>query len=204
LDYTKCILDLVSFFKEIRDFKYFATKIKTPYFCFDEPFPEKYPVGRDVDIVAHPDDYEKIKEVVEKFCLSHKMIYKVIVDSKTHTRHRLESEEYFILPNATSKDKLRNGLPLTKLHFQIDISSIKDNDYFGIVISPILEDMENPTFINGVKILSDKNETLMRCLFYNNSKSIHHKNFIYSHRKLINEKWILDKNIWDSVCRILS
>ena len=64
--------------------------------------------------------------------------------------------------------------------------------------------MSDPVFDNGVKVLRDGNEALMRCVFFAKSKSMHHKNFIYKFRDEINESYILDKDIWHHVHTILS
>jgi hypothetical protein len=203
MNYTECFLDLTSLFKDLESYRYFATKIKTPYFKLAQEFPEMYPVGRDVDIVTHSDDFENVIETVNSFCKVQEGIHRIIHDSDDHQRHRLESPDYFMMPNAVSTDKLRNGLPTTKLHFQIDVSTIDDYDYMGIGKSGIVEDMEHPVFKNGVKILQDGNEALMRCVFYAKSKSMHHRNFIYNFRDEINESYIIDKEIWHHVHTIL-
>jgi hypothetical protein len=204
MNYTECFLDLETFFRELESYRYFATKIKTPHFKLEKEFPEMYPVGRDVDIVTHPHDFERIIEVVDSFCKKQKGIHRIVHDSEVHQRHRIESTEYFIMPNAVSTDKLRNGIPTTKLHFQIDVSSIDDYDYMGIGKSGILDDMDHPTFKNGVKILQDGNEALMRCVFYSKSKTMHHRSFIYNFRDELNESYILDKEIWHHIHTIIS
>ena len=204
MNYTECFLDLVGLFKDLSSYRYFATKIRTPHFDKVKSFPEEYPVGRDVDIVTHPDDFESIVSVVNNFCKVQKGSHRIIHDSNIHQRHRIESPDYFLMPNAVPTDKLRNGIPTTRLHFQIDVSSINDYDYVGIGKSGILEDMSDPIFDNGVKVLRDGNEALMRCVFFAKSKSMHHKNFIYKFRDEINESYILDKDIWHHVHTILS
>ena len=132
------------------------------------------------------------------------MPHRLVQDSQVHHRHRLEFSTFFLFPNADENVKRINGKPLTRLHFQFDISSIEDHDYDGIDRGPILEDMENPTIINGVKILKDGNEALMRCVFYSRSQSLHHRKFIYNFRDEINGSHILDPRIWSSVNPILS
>ena len=132
MNYKNCCLDMKNLFFELRDKRYFATKINTPFFKFDKEFPEMYPVGRDVDLIVHPEDFESICEIVQSYCQQQGMNYRVLHDSSAHQRHRLESSEYFLLPNAVATDKRRNGLPLTKLHFQFDISSVLEEEYQGI------------------------------------------------------------------------
>ena len=204
MDFTNCSLDITSVFKEIKDFRYFATKINTPFFDLEKPFPEMYPVGRDVDIITHPDDFECIVKAVDKFCKSQNMYHRIVYDSETHQRHRLESNEFFLLPNAVRGDKLRNGLPLTKLHFQFDVSSVLEEEYQTINILPLVKNMDNPIFKNGVKILSDTNEALLRCAFYAKSRSLHHREFIYRNRDFIEYKYVVDKSVWDAIRPVIS
>lgn len=204
MNITECILEMNKLFSDLSNYRYFATKIKTPYFTLDKQFPEKYPVGRDIDIVTHPDDFQKVLEIVEMYCKSQKMIYRVIKDSPTHHRHRLESSEYFLMPNAVPTDKRRNGLPLTKLHFQFDVSSIEDSEYSGICTDDILKNIESPLFLNGIKILDDSNESLLRCIFYTKGKSQHHRDFIYAHKDITKVSSIKDASIWDAINPVIS
>ncbi len=204
MNFKECTLNLKELFENIKDTKYFVTKINTPFFKLEKKFPELYPVGRDVDLLTHPCDFENICSVVHKFCEKQDMVFRIIHDSPTHRRYRLESPDYFLLPNAVPGDKLRNGLPLTKLHFQIDVSSIEENEYSGVDTKAFEADMNNPTFENGVKILDNKNEVLLRCVFYAKSKSRHHRDFIYQNRDLLNTGQILDREIWSAINPVVS
>tara|TARA_B100000686_G_C15889152_1_gene524778 strand:+ start:99 stop:425 length:327 start_codon:yes stop_codon:yes gene_type:complete len=108
------------------------------------------------------------------------------------------------MPNADDNVKLISGKPLTKLHFQFDVSSIEEPEYSRVDLAPFFEDMEKPTIVNGVKILQDKNEALLRCIFYAKSRSLHHRNFIYNYRDQINSTQIFDPMVWDAVNPIIS
>ena len=115
-------LDLKKIFLLIDNLRYVAIKVDSPGFTSDFPF--TYPVGRDVDIVCHKEDFNKIIKVCNdniQFPEDH--TYHVIRDNSTQTRFRVHAPGCFLRPNPRQTDKLINGKPWTQLHFQIDITT---------------------------------------------------------------------------------
>ena len=171
-------LNLPKLFSLIKPFRYFVTKIDTPFFT--EEFPEKYPIGRDVDIISHSDDFNAITQICEEVVQAPPNFSKhVIRDSSNHIRFRIHAPHYFIRPMSRPYDKLINGLPLTKLHFQVDVSNILEKDY-QIFSNKFLDSLfENLQNRNGINILDTDKEVTLRILSWHNSpNSIHHLDYI--------------------------
>mgnify|MGYP001409321963 CR=1 FL=1 len=89
-------LEIKKFFDSIKEFRYFVTKIETPF--FSDSFPEEYPVGRDVDIVVHPKDFDKICCRCEEHVVPFdSLVRRLAKDSRNHYRYRIESLNYFLI-----------------------------------------------------------------------------------------------------------
>jgi len=171
-------LDLVGFFNSIKNLRYFATKIETPF--FNDHFPEDYPVGRDVDLICHPEDFSRICCLCEEFIQPKEpFLRRIAKDTPKHFRYRIESANYFVRPNPSSYDKLIHGLPMTKLHFQVDISAISEKEYSCFsdnFISSIFDDLDTK---NGINILDKDRESTFRLMFWKKSPAaVHHSDYI--------------------------
>lgn len=167
-------LDLEKIFSSAKSLKYFVTKVDTPF--FNDQFPKQYPIGRDVDVICHPEDFSKFIQICrENFELPINYTRHIIDDSKNRKRFRAHAPAYFMRPDPCPYDKLINGLPMTKLHFQIDISTIEEEEYDVFTQnfkSSIFDDMLS---FNNVNILPTEKEATLRLFFWKKSpKASHH------------------------------
>jgi len=171
-------LKLEDLFESIKNFRYFVTKIETPF--FNDKFPKEYPIGRDVDIICHKEDFPKIVQISDELIHAEANYSKhVIHDSDDQTRFRIQTPRYYIRLNPMPYDKLINGHPMTKLYFQVDISTINEKD-FRVFKKDFLDSLFTDFSIrNGVKVLNPKAEAALRMMFWKNSpKSTHHLDYI--------------------------
>jgi len=177
-------LKISTLFSCIKDLRYVVTKIDTPF--FSDNFPEEYPIGRDVDIICHPDDLEKLVQISNEIIHEEPNFSKhLIYDNENHVRFRLQAPQYFMRLNPRHYDKLINGHPMTKLHFQVDISTTKEED-FKVFSREFLDSIfDDFSMRNGVKVLDINKECTLRMLFWKNSpKSIHHLEYISENASL--------------------
>ena len=94
------ILNLNNYFNEIKDINYALTKIDVPY--NPKEFPNKYAVGKDLDILVSANDYNKIKTITIKYFKQYPLFTFKIIETNNNFRLRLEVKN--------------------KLHYQIDIT----------------------------------------------------------------------------------
>ena len=94
------VLNLNNYFNEIKDINYGLTKIDVPY--NPKEFPNKYAVGKDLDILVSANDYNKIKTITIKYFKQYHLFTFKIIETNNNFRLRLEVKN--------------------KLHYQIDIT----------------------------------------------------------------------------------
>ena len=94
------ILNLNNFFYEIKDIHYALTKIDVPY--NPKEFPNKYAVGKDLDILVSTNDYDTIKTITIKYFKQYDQFIFKIIEKENNLRLRMEKN--------------------SKLHYQIDIT----------------------------------------------------------------------------------
>ena len=140
------MLDLNKLFSKLENKKYFITKIDVPYVPQD--FPEKYAVGKDIDLIVSRSEYMTIKTIVKIF-------------SK---EYESEFEQQWI--NEDDGFRIRfetNG----SLHFQIDVKySIDDiEDDF------LIESLNNRIKKNGYYITRPRFELKFRQNAFNKNKN---------------------------------
>ena len=177
-------LKLTTLFSSIENLRYFVTKIDTPF--FNDKFPEEYPIGRDVDIICHPEDLEKIVQLSNEIIHEEPNFSKHLIrDNENHIRFRLHAPRYFMRLNPRPYDKLINGHPMTKLHFQVDISTTKEED-FKVFTDQFLDSIfDNFSMRNGVKVLDPLSESTLRMVYWKNSpKSTHHLDYLQKNASL--------------------
>ena len=95
------MLDISEYLYAIKDCRYALSKIDVPY--MPKNFPNEYPVGKDMDMYVHQEDYLKVIDTTESYINKYDK-YKMVVINVT--------DNYRI--------RLQNG---RKLHYQIDIKS---------------------------------------------------------------------------------
>jgi len=171
-------LDLEKIFSLASDLRYCAIKIDTPGFKKD--FPKSYPLGRDVDIVCHTKDFDKLFKICDNNISYPKDHTRHIIrDSKTQARFRIHAPGYFLRPNPRPTDKMIQGKPWTQLHFQIDITTEKDRAYSHLSNEFLNSLFFNLKSVNGVNVLSSEKESVFRFLSLVKSKrSSHHSDYI--------------------------
>lgn len=177
-------LKLTTLFSSIENLRYFVTKIDTPF--FSDKFPEEYPIGRDVDIICHPDDLEKLVQLSNEIIHEEPNFSKhLIYDNENHIRFRIQAPQYFMRLNPMPYDKLFNGHPMTKLHFQVDISTTKEEDFKVFTKEFVDSIFDNFSMKNGVKVLDSDRELTLRMLYWKNSpKATHHLDYILKNASL--------------------
>ena len=99
------MLNLSHFFNQIKELKYFVTKIDVPYAPID--FPENYAIGKDIDIIIDKKDYKKIYKIVKIFSKNHINFQQILIKEKYGFRFRFEENN--------------------SLHFQIDVKYGNEN-----------------------------------------------------------------------------
>ncbi|MBR6013356.1 MAG: hypothetical protein IK062_06200 [Selenomonadaceae bacterium] len=99
-------INLKTFLQEISPYKYVLLGMRgneTPY--MPENFPDEIPVGKDVDILVMPEDYDLITETAKKFSEQYKNNYEIIlIDEKYKTRIRFHKSERLILQLDIAKE----------------------------------------------------------------------------------------------------
>lgn len=203
LEDTNQFLDLENIFSLVSHLRYVAIKIDAP--GFTKAFPKIYPVGRDVDVVCHPEDFDRIVEICDNNIAYPKDFTKhVIRDGSAQTRLRIHSPEYFLRPNSRPTDKLIQGRPWTQLHFQIDITTTLNSDYENLTDSFLNSLFDEKEHLNGVKILSQKKESVFRLLSYEKSrKQSHHTEYLLRHANLEILEHFKNENFMNSCRKIL-
>ena len=93
------VLNLNNYFNEIKDINYALTKIDVPY--NPKEFPNKYAVGKDLDILVSAKDYNKIKTITIKYFKQYSLFTFKIIETNNNIKLRLEEKN--------------------KLHYLIDI-----------------------------------------------------------------------------------
>lgn len=96
-------IDVSSILDEISPYKYVITKFNVDYMPSD--FPQKYPLGKDIDIICSDrDNYIAIKQTIEKASVKYKDSYSIRSVTKTNnsdgeyrTLIRFELEHYLVL-----------------------------------------------------------------------------------------------------------
>ena len=176
-------LKLEDLFKKIKSLDYFITKLETPYSAVNFPF--SYPVGRDVDIICEDKSYDKIiKNVYDFFENQQGFNKKIRADNPNNLRFRFETEDYFKRKIFFSYDKLINGQPITKLHYQIDVSKISENNLDTIYDNFGKDCLKNREMRNGVFSTSKSDEILIRILSHKKTlRKDHHYDYIITNKK---------------------
>ena len=86
------MLDLLYFFEQIKELRYFVTKIDVPY--VPEDFPKSYAVGKDIDIIVDQRDFRKIYDIVQKFSSDYNNFqHKLIKEKKQQTKKTEKKED---------------------------------------------------------------------------------------------------------------
>jgi len=166
------VLDLNKLFNKLKDSKYFITKIEAPYVPAE--FPDKYAVGKDIDIIVSKSEYMKVKTIIKIFSKDY--------DSKFEQRW-IKDEGGFRIRFETDGS----------LHFQIDVKySINDiEDDF------LVEALNNRIIKNGYYITKPKFELKFRKISFNKNKNKYwHLDWINRNSNKENNivNFILDEN----------
>tara|TARA_R110002020_G_scaffold59538_4_gene162249 strand:+ start:5105 stop:5728 length:624 start_codon:yes stop_codon:yes gene_type:complete len=196
-------LDLEKIFKLAEPLKYVAIKIDAP--GFTKNFPKNYPIGRDVDVVCHEEDFHKfIKICDDNITYPQDHTKHIIKDSATQTRFRVHAPSYFLRPNPRPTDKMIQGKPWTQLHFQIDITTTSNGDYLELnkdFIDALYDKIE---YLNCVKVLPTEKETIFRMLVVEKTRQLsHHSDYLKSHGSLTMLKNFKKENFKNSCKDIL-
>ena len=100
MDLENNILNLNNYFDEIKDINYALTKIDVAY--NPKEFPNKYAVGKDLDILVSAKDYNEIKTITIKYFKQYPLFKCIIIETNNNFKLRLNEKN--------------------KLHYQIDIT----------------------------------------------------------------------------------
>ena len=73
-------IDLNQLFRLLSDKKYVITKVDVPYMPLD--FPDKYPLGKDLDIVCDNSDYLSVVNNIKEFLKKYEDDYKIIIHNE--------------------------------------------------------------------------------------------------------------------------
>ena len=94
------ILNLKDLFKNLSKYEYFL--IKTDVFYVPKEFPEKYPIGKDLDIFSSKKDFQKVNNILLDFANKYKNIFNVkVLKNNKNYKVRLEkfNNLYFLFDN---------------------------------------------------------------------------------------------------------
>ena len=102
-NHSKYIFDLMSgtiklsnYFEQINKVTYFMTKKDVPYQCSD--FPKSFCLGKDIDLLVTPTDYDKLRKLTLSFFNKYKDIYTIkILDTDKNCKVRLELESRLVI-----------------------------------------------------------------------------------------------------------
>ena len=140
------MLDLIKLFRKLEDVTYFVTKIDVPY--VPQEFPEKYAVGKDIDLIVNHSEYFKMKTIIETFSKEYESTFEQRwINDKGGSRIRFETDG--------------------SLHFQIDIKYSIDD-----IEDDFLKDaLNNRTIKNGYYITKPKFELKFRKVSFDKNKN---------------------------------
>jgi len=174
-------IDLNDFFKLISDIPYVVLKNDTPYSVND--FPNRYPYGKDLDILTNKTDFNNIALITKDFSKEYKKYFsiRIIKDSKYKIRFRFEEGK--------------------RLHYQIDISAtinITDVDILKRII-------ETRVKIRNYYIPCEKYEVWVRIMeHYFNKQKEHHLEYIKKHSNSIDYSLVKDFVIVEYAKKIIN
>lgn len=166
-EYMRCVFEPQIDCKEIISildkYEYVLTKMDAPH--VPHVFPERIPIGKDIDIICRQKDIEEIKKQVERICQKYNK-YEVIVK---------ESKYGFLI----------RILCNNKLIFQIDLAyMIEDFDEDFINVS-LNKRVKKGTYYE----FSPKYEYIYRLYSYKkNKKKVHHKEYLIEHKEYYDEQ----------------
>ena len=157
------MIDINKFLKSILCNNYILIKTDVPYMPLD--FPEKYPIGKDMDVIS-TDDYNNI---VNKIIIFSK-VYNDIFDIRT-----IIKDNNFRLRFEKNK----------KLHYQIDIS----NEFYSLPYWFIKNSIDNKILKDNKYYIPEiRYEVIYRYYaFINNVKKIYHREYIKKYIKNVDK-----------------
>ena len=138
-------LDIKGLLDKIKNIPYIIVKIKVPYVPGD--FPDKYAVGKDLDILVLEDKLLDINNIIEKFAKDYEDKFNIV---------RIFHEEGFRI----------RFQDIDKLHFQIDVSY----GVSGIKGSIIKSSIVNRQKVKNYFVALDKYEMIYRYFYYQKKK----------------------------------
>ena len=174
-------INLNEFFNLLKDIPFVVLKNETPYAV--NSFPDKYPHGKDLDILVTKKDFKNIISIIKKESKKYKDIFSV---------NFIKDNDY--------KSKIR-FLEGNKLHYQIDVSFIIefcDNNFTNKIIESKLKS-------RNYFIPTKQYELWIRIIEYKlNNKKTHHLDYIIKNKNLINFSLIENKELKDYTHKLLN
>jgi len=145
-------LDIIQFIADIKDFSYILINVDTPYMPKD--FPESYPVGKDIDILIVPEEYEQIKNKTELLIANYPFYDCKVIEDTLGYRLRFEKKN--------------------KLHFQIHIITT----FKGLPLIFLRKSIQERRLVNGYYVPLRKYELIYRLLKYRVGHKKWHKKYV--------------------------
>ncbi|MCD8290073.1 MAG: hypothetical protein LUC91_01055, partial [Prevotella sp.] len=164
-------IDVTSILDNISSYKYVITKFNVDYMPLD--FPQKYPLGKDIDIIcSDKENYFAVKKQIEEFSVKYKDTYSIREVLKTNntegeyrTLIRFEQEHYLVL--------------------QFDISCRTGTTKAGFESEMVNDRVVNKNFYTS----SPSFEILIRlCELNDYPHKKHHLEYVYKHKEDINSE----------------
>lgn len=167
-------IDLKKILLDIHDCQYVITKIDVPYMPLE--FPDKYPLGKDIDIVcANIEEYKKVVGIIQANAEIYESAYKIRVVKKMDDG----GEEYRTLVRFEQEGQF--------LVFQFDVSSkcFPDNRS----ASNFAEEMVVSRQSNGIYYMPSVNYEMVLRLqeYYQHPAKVHHLEYVKQHMKVLDE-----------------